>query len=196
MHEDGSVILVTGYKAHELGVFSSDHPGIPVISYALKEKIREYAEDGATWFVVSGQTGVELWAGQVCLELRDNDKMSIKLAVLMPFLNQEEHYKDWQKELYVHVLEQADYTGFISNHPYENPSQLRQKNDFLVAKTDAMLIVYDEESPGSPNFYLGAARRKANKSDYPIQTIDRYDLELASEELQQQNPDYWTGGDA
>lgn len=196
MRENGSAILVTGYKAHELGIFSRDHPGIQVIRYALKKKMREYVEDGAQWFVISGQTGVELWAGQACLELRDSDQLNVNLAVLMPFLNQEEHYKEWQQEIYAQTLEGADYTGYISKRPYESPVQLRQKNEFLVAKTDAMLIIYDEESPGSPNYSLSVAKRKARSTAYPIQAINRFDLDFAAEDLLQQNPDYWTNNDA
>ncbi len=190
--EEGKAILVTGYKAHELGIYSADHQGISVIRYALKKSMREFADQGAQWFVISGQTGVELWAGRVCIELRDEEKLNVHLAVLVPFLNQEEHYKEWQQELYTDVLGQADYTGAISNRPYENPAQLRLKNDFLVAKTEAMLIVYDEEAPGTPKYYLAAAKRKKRNHDYPIQSINRYDLDFAAEDLQQQNPNYWT----
>lgn len=150
MAEIETAILVTGYKAHELGIFSNNHPGIQVIRYALKKRMLECVENGVQWFVISGQTGVELWAGEVCLELKRDEKMNVNLAILMPFLNQEEHYKDWQQELYTSIIEQADYVGTISNRPYENPIQLRQKNEFLVLKTDAMLIVYDEETDGSP----------------------------------------------
>lgn len=196
MAENETAILVTGYKAHELGIFSNNHPGIQVIRYALKKRMLECVENGVQWFVISGQTGVELWAGEVCLELKRDEKMNVNLAILMPFLNQEEHYKDWQQELYTSIIEQADYVGTISNRPYENPIQLRQKNEFLVLKTDAMLIVYDEETDGSPKYYLSAAHRKAKNQNYPIWTINRYDLEFASEEIQQQNSDYWSQGDS
>ncbi|MCO7176213.1 SLOG family protein [Sporolactobacillus kofuensis] len=195
MDQEESVILVTGYKAHELGIFSSDHPGVQVICYALKQKMKACINNGAKWFVISGQTGVELWAGQVCLDLRDKEKMDVKLAVLMPFLNQEEHYKEWQQELYNQVLDQADYCGAISDRPYESPVQLRQKNTFLIAKTDAMLIVYDEETPGSPNYYLSEARKKARNQPYPIWTLNRFDLDYASEDMVQQNPEYWSQGE-
>ncbi|MCL1631744.1 SLOG family protein [Sporolactobacillus sp. CPB3-1] len=194
MRDQESVILITGYKAHELGVFTADHPGIQTIRYILEKKILAYVEQGALWFVISGQTGVELWAGEVCLKLRDSGQINVKLAVLMPFLNQEAHYKEWQKECYLKVLDHADYAASISNRPYEGPEQLRQKNDFLVAKTDAMLIIYDEEKKGSPVFYLNAAKRKKKQTHYPIQMINHYDLDLAADDLQQQNPDYWSNG--
>ncbi|MDD9148770.1 MULTISPECIES: DUF1273 domain-containing protein [unclassified Sporolactobacillus] len=190
--DHSEVVLVTGYKPYELGIFTADHQGIPVIRYCLKKQIRRLADEGTTWFVISGQAGVELWAGDACLEVKKEDGLDIKLAVLVPFLNQEVRYKDWLKEQYYRIIEAADFTGAISRRPYESPVQLRQKNDYLVAKTDGALVLYDEETPGSPKYCLAAAKRKAGNEDYPIRMIDRYDLSSAAEELQQQNPDYWS----
>lgn len=191
--DNQEVILVTGYKPHELGIFSADHPGIPVIRYCLKKRMRELADQGTKWFVISGQAGTELWAGDACLELKkEEDRSDVKLAVLVPFLNQEERYKNWLKEQYYRIMEAADFTGAISSRPYESPMQLRQKNEFLVAKTDGALVLYDDETPGSPKYCLAAAKRKAQRQHYPIMMLDQFELSFASEELQQQNPDYWS----
>lgn len=183
-------LLVAGYKPYELGIFSANHPGIPVIRYCLRNHLQEMADSGLKWVVISGEPGVELWAAEETLDLKQTYP-ELKLAVLVPFLGQEERYKDWLKIQYQSVLEKADFTGAISNRPYESPVQLRQKNDFLVAKTDGMLALYDEEKTGSPRYYLAAARKRAKREDYPVTLIDRYDLELASEDLREQNPDYW-----
>ncbi|RYL93366.1 DUF1273 domain-containing protein [Sporolactobacillus sp. THM19-2] len=188
---DHKAILVTGYKATELGIHSEDHPGISVLRYCLKTHMRNLVEEGADWFVISGQAGMELWAGETCLALKE-EYPGIRLAVLAPFLNQSEHYAEWMKGLYERVLSKADFTRAISERHYEHPWQLRQKNQFLVDKTDGMLMVYDEETPGSPRYYLEAARRKRRTSSYPVQMINRFDLEDASVDMQQQNPDYWS----
>lgn len=190
---DLEVVLVTGYKPGELGIFSEDHPGIRVIRYCLKMRIKELADSGTKWIVISGQPGVELWAGEVCIELK-KEFPDLKLAVLVPFIGQDERYKEWVKLQYNKILEAADFTGAISNRPYESPKQLQQKNDFLVSRTDGMLVLYDEETPGSPQYYLSAARKKAQREPYPIATVNRYDLDFASEDLRQQNPDYWAQG--
>lgn len=188
---DGKAVLITGYKPHELGIYSDEHPGVPVIKYCLKASLLQLIDGGASWFVISGQPGVELWAAEVVLALKQ-ESYGIHLAVIVPFLEQETKWKEAQKEKYYAILEQADFVDAISKRPYDSPVQLRQKNDFLVAKTDGMLILYDDSKPGSPEYYLGPARRKAQHQLYPIFTIDRYDLELASQDLKEQDPDYWS----
>ncbi|RYM06323.1 DUF1273 family protein [Sporolactobacillus sp. THM7-7] len=192
MAHDQEVILVTGYKPYELGIFSLDHPGIPVIRYCLSSHMRQLAEEGTKWFVISGQPGIELWAGDICLELKNKEHLDIRLAVLVPFLEQESCFRGWVKDLYDRVLASADFSGAITNRPYQSPAQLRLKNEFLVKKTDGLLILYDEETPGSPKYYLDAAKRRAQEEAYPILTMTRFDLEQASEDLKQQNPDYWS----
>lgn len=187
---DQEALLVVGYQPYELGIFSANHPGILVIRHCLRMHLQEMADAGIKWVVISGEPGVELWAAEETLKLKATFP-DLKLAVLMPFLGQEERYKDWIREQYQAVLEKADFTGAISNRPYESPIQLRQKNDFLVAKTDGMLVLSDQEKPGSPRYYLAAARKRAKREAYPVTVIDRYDLELASEDLREQDPDYW-----
>ncbi|MFX3617015.1 MAG: SLOG family protein [Sporolactobacillus sp.] len=187
------VMLISGYTSNELGIFTANHPGIPIILHCMRDCICALAESGTRWFVISGQAGVELWAGQTVLALKKEEQLDICLAVLPPFLEQENRYKDWMKELYYSILEQADFTQPISNRRYESPLQLKQKNDFLVAKTDGLLLLFDEETPGSPNYYLAAARKRAKKTAYPVFTISRFDLDYAAEDMRQQDPDYWTG---
>ncbi|MFC7392715.1 DUF1273 domain-containing protein [Scopulibacillus cellulosilyticus] len=185
------VVAVTGYKPNELGIFTQQHPGIEVIKFALRSNIIHLIEEGIEWFIISGQPGVELWAAETVLNLKE-EYPQVKLAVLMPFLEQEGRWPEHAKSMYYDILANADFVEAITQRPYEHPAQLRQKNDFIIGKSDGLLIVYDEETPGSPQYYLGPARRKQEHSHYPIIMINRYDLELASAELREQDPDYWT----
>src|SRR5690242_15642689 len=86
-------VLVTGYKASELGIFSLKHPGIGIIKKALKKQILALLEEGLEWVIVSGQWGVELWAAEAVLELKENGH-ELQLAVITPFLEQQENWSD------------------------------------------------------------------------------------------------------
>ncbi|TCP31535.1 putative phage-like protein YoqJ [Scopulibacillus darangshiensis] len=184
------VFAVTGYKPNELGIFSVKHPGIEIIKHTLRSRIIQLIQEGVEWFLVSGQPGVELWAAEVLLQLKNEDYPA-KLGVLMPFLEQEARWPEPVKQSYYDVLAKADFVEAITKRPYEHPAQLRQKNDFIVRKADGLLVIYDEESPGSPEYFLGPARRKAEHSDFTIITINRFDIDLAAQEVMEQDPDYW-----
>ncbi|OZM57325.1 hypothetical protein CIB95_07625 [Lottiidibacillus patelloidae] len=185
------VVLVTGYKAHELGIFDNKHPGVRIIKQVVKTKLISLIEEGLEWVIISGQPGVEIWAGECVVELKEKYE-NLKLGVLTPFFNQEERWKDDAKERYNQLLLEADFVDSISKKPYEDPSQLRIKNQYLVSKTDGLVILYDEDKPGSPSYYLTEAQKRyENDENYPILYITPYDIESAAELENENDPNYW-----
>lgn len=183
-----SVIAVSGYKPHEIGVFKEKHEQLPYLKKAMKRKIKEIVEEyGTEWIVTSGQAGIELWAAEACLELK-KEGIQLKLATIAPFYSQEEKYPEATKELYRLVWEASDYKDYITKRPYESPGQLRMKNEFIVQKTDAMILVYDETTDGTPKFYEEAAQKRQQQNEYPILYVSPEDIEdLIRDELDDWN---------
>ncbi|AIC94528.1 DUF1273 domain-containing protein [Shouchella lehensis] len=172
-----NAVLITGYKMHELGVFNESHEGIKWIKFVLKKRMIALIEEGATWFITSGQLGVEQWAMDVVDELKEIYP-HIQLGLLTPFEEQESKWNERLKELYHERVSKADFVDSISKRPYENPMQLKVKNDFLVQKTDGLLVLFDEEKEGSPLFYIKVAR----SMDKPIFIISPEEIEEARRE--------------
>ncbi|MDY0395865.1 SLOG family protein [Virgibacillus halophilus] len=56
-------------------------------------------------------------------------------------------------------------------------------------KSDACLLIIDEEFPGSNKFFLSEAQKA---EDYAIYMITPDDLDDAVTELQMSDPDYWS----
>lgn len=174
------VLAVTGYKPHELRIFSNSHPAVSVIKKAIRRRLLELLDDGLEWVVISGQAGVELWAADVVYELQEMHP-HLQLAVLAPFEHQEERWREEQREYYEMIVSQADFFDCITKRPYESPMQFRLKNEFIISKSDALLLVYDEEREGTPKFMLQSARKK---QDYPIMFVSFADLQAIMEEEQ------------
>lgn len=191
------VIAVTGYKPHELGIFTEQHPGIEVIKHTLRSRIIQLIEvDNIEWFITSGQPGVELWASEIVIDIK-KDYPNVSLGILTPFYEQESRWADSTKEKYYNILEQSDYVDSITKRPYDSPAQLKLKNDFIINKSQGILIVYDDETPGTPNYYLTPARKKFKETNglYKIITITKFDIELAEQEIRERNPEYWSQTD-
>ncbi|WP_077621005.1 DUF1273 domain-containing protein [Bacillus sinesaloumensis] len=183
------VVAITGYKPFEIGIFGQDHPGVHYIKLALKKQLIPLVEDGLEWVIISGQLGVELWAAEITYELQESYP-DLKLAVITPFLEQEEKWNETNKEYYQFILSQADYVNSITNRKYDNPSQFRLKNAFFLEKSDALLIFYDEEKDGSPRYIYSDAKKKAEVDGYSLITINSYDLQAIVEEEQFANNDF------
>ncbi|QKS71305.1 DUF1273 family protein [Paenalkalicoccus suaedae] len=171
------VLAVSGYKPHEIGVFNEKHEQLPFLKKAIKRKLSDLiSEFGVEWITISGQAGVELWAAEACLLLQE-EGVDIKLAVLAPFMEQEEKFPEKVKELYEKVWLESDFQDYITKRPYDSPAQLKLKNEFIVNKTQAMMLLYDESTEGTPKFYLEAAKKKQESTDYPIFYVTPDDIE-------------------
>jgi uncharacterized phage-like protein YoqJ len=177
------VVAVSGYKPFELGIFRLDHPGVFYIKKALEKQLRSLMENGLEWVLITGQLGVELWAAEVTYHLQE-EFPEVKVAVITPFLQQEENWNEENKEYYEMILAQADFVDSISKRKYESPLQYRLKNQFIVQKSDGLLLVYDEERPGSPKYLYEVAKKRAKNEPYEIFLINFFDLQTIVEEEQ------------
>ncbi|MGJ9381629.1 hypothetical protein CR203_04015 [Salipaludibacillus neizhouensis] len=179
-----NVLAVTGYKPHELGIFNEKHEQLSYLKKAILKKIRHLKEEfDIKWVITSGQPGVELWAAEATTILKESYP-DLQLSTLAPFHNQEERFSEPIKKLYSTIWEQSDYKDYITKRPYDNPAQLRLKNQFIIDKSDALLVLYDEETEGTPKFYLSYALKKHETESYPIFYLTPDDIEeLVRDEL-------------
>lgn len=184
------VVTVSGYKSFELGIFKNDDQAVTYIKKAIQKSLNSLIEDGLEWVIISGQMGVELWAAEVVFDLQ-LEYPDLKLAILTPFLSQESKWNDINKEYYEFIVSQADFVESITKREYESPLQFRQKNEFLINKSDGLLLVYDDEKQGSPKFLMDVARKKQEVNNYYIETINFSDLQVVVEEENMKNNDLW-----
>ncbi|WP_240375736.1 SLOG family protein [Bacillus piscicola] len=176
------VLAVSGYKPQELNIFRPDSEEVSYIIKTIEKRLQSFLSEGLEWVVVSGQPGVEQWAAEAAIRLKE-EWPDLKLAVLPAFMQQESKWPEHAQARYHRIISQADFTDVISKREYENPGQLRTRNDFIVMKTDALLLLYDTEQPGTPRFYLEAAERRSAKETYPVYWITPEDLQVTVEEL-------------
>lgn len=179
-------IIITGYKPHELGIFNDKHPGVPIIKKALENRLRILLDEGLEWVIISGQQGVETWAAEVVLTLKE-EFPDLKFAIITPFLEQDKNWQEIKQEKYQSLVAQADFVTSVTKKPYEAPWQFTEKDKFIIQNTDGLLLVYDEENEGSPKYIKRLAEKYMENHDYMVLTINSYDLQVIAEEMQQQD---------
>ena len=178
------VVCLTGYKSFELGIFKQDDKAVYYIKQALKKELIDLLDNDLEWVLISGQLGVELWGAEVVFELQE-DYPNLKLAILTPFINQEEKWNDQNKEYYEMIVSQADFVESISKDPYKNPQQFRNRNQLFLQKSQSLLILYDEEKEGSPQYFFQEAKKvQESNPHFEIRTISFDDLQWVVEEEQ------------
>lgn len=89
-------LFVTGYRAHELGIFNNKHKGIPYIQQAIRNKLIPLLEEGLEWVITPGQYGVDLWACEAAISLKAQYPQ-LKCSIITAFSNPEEKWSDEKK---------------------------------------------------------------------------------------------------
>lgn len=178
-------LLVTGYRAHELGIYDSKHQGIPYIKKALANRLAPLIEEGLEWVITPGQYGVDLWACEVVLELK-RQYPELKLGIITAHAAPEEKWKEEKQNEYRRIIAGADYYGAVSNAPYEGSWQFRARDDLLFRKSDGILLFYDEDAAdSSAKFTKERALKLHAEGDYELYLMHAEEIQnIADEESQ------------
>lgn len=136
-------ILITGYRQIDLGILSDKDPRILVIKKAIKRDLTRLLEEGADWFVFTGNLGFEYWCLEVLGELQ-SEGYTCQLATIFPF---EDYGKNWNErnQAKLNKFKLVDFVKYAYPY-YENPKQFRDYNSFLLDNTDGVYIFYDNEN--------------------------------------------------
>ncbi|MFD1175004.1 DUF1273 domain-containing protein [Paenibacillus puldeungensis] len=184
-------LLVTGYRAHELGIFSNKHKGIPYIRQAIAARLIPLLEDGLEWVITPGQYGVDLWAIEAVLSLKKRYP-DVKCSIITAYSQQEDKWNEEKKEYYHQLLRQVDYYASASKQPYVGRWQFSARDELLFRKTDGILLVYDEDNgEASPKFFKERALKKQAEADYVYLNIGSEEIQaIADEEQPEYTNDY------
>lgn len=183
-------VWITGYKAHELGIFDQKHKGISIIKKAILNYLQPLLIDGLEWVVISGQYGVETWAAEEVLELKKTYS-SLKLAIITPFINIDSQWQEQRKEAFQHLIQHADYVNSVYKTEYQGPWQFKATNKFIMENSDGMILLFDEEKEGTPRYILDSIHKMTTPDSYKVLQISMYDLQLIAEEEMEKERKEW-----
>lgn len=180
------VLTVSGCKPMELNIFSEEDHRITFIKTAIEKRLISFIENGLEWVLISGQMGVEMWTAEVVLDLKET--YDIQIGMIPPFENQANRWPEALQFKYEELSFTVDFFEPIYQSEYKGPYQFRARDLWLIEKSDACLLLMDEEYPGSVGYFYDVAKEE---DDYPIYFITPMDLDDVVREVQMQDPDFW-----
>ena len=132
----------TGHRPERLGM-----PEAEVIS-SLKKEIRTAITDGFQTFISGMARGVDLWAAEIVLALRD-EGAAVRLICASPYRGFENRWsREWQ-ERYRRVMERADLVRFIC-HEYSKDC-FQRRNQWMVDHSARVIAVCNGQPSGTQN---------------------------------------------
>lgn len=165
----------TGHRSQKFPWrFNEEDPRCIALKAVLTEQIKVLVKAGITQFTSGMAIGVDCWAAQIVLALRESDP-TLKLHCVLPCKNQDAKWNAAAKEAYHAILERADTIQYVSQDYYSGC--MLDRNRRLVDLADILLAVYD----GKPAGGTAATVRYARKQQKEIICIEPISLQITHE---------------
>ena len=165
----------TGHRPQKLPWRTDEaDPGCVALKAMLAAQIDMLIENGYTEFLSGMAPGVDLWAAQMILDLRENHP-GLKLHCILPCAAQRAKWSAALQMQYRAILEQADSIIFINRADKKNC--MLERDRFLVSYASVVLAVYNGEKRGG----TAATVRYARKLGRELIVIDPSTLTVTRE---------------
>ena len=125
------------------------------IKRELEKQIRQAMADGLNVFISGMARGVDIWAAQIVLKLR-NEGTDVKLICACPYKGFELGWsREWQQQ-YKEVLESADFIKYVCAGYSRACFQIR--NEWMVNHAVRVIAIFNGEKGGTKNTMDYAAK--------------------------------------
>lgn len=132
----------TGHRPEKLTRFEW------LVKKDLEKEIRQAITDGLNVFITGMARGVDIWAAEIVLKLRDSGQ-PLKLMCACPYDGFEKSWgQDW-KDRYNSILKKADHTVYVCQHYSRGCFQIR--NEWMVNHSSRVIAVFNGDKSGTKN---------------------------------------------
>ena len=147
------------WKDHETG------PRCTALKSTLAEQIAALTAAGVTDYYSGGADGIDCWAAEIVLSLREKNP-ALKLHCVLPCKEQAEKWDAAAQKRYYSILQRADSVTYVSQKYYDGC--MIDRNHRLVESAGLLLAVYN----GVRRSGTGATVNYARKMGREIIIID------------------------
>ncbi len=137
----------TGHRPEKL-IWSEEE-----ITKWLEEAILQAVDDGYTTFISGMARGVDIWAAEIVLKLRDAGR-PIKLICAIPYDGFDNKWSDHWRKRYKRIVNEADYVKVVCEGYSIGCFQVR--NEWMVDCSSRVLAVYNGQPSGTRNTVIYA----------------------------------------
>ena len=169
----------TGHRPHKFPWKDNEaDPRCIALKETLAEQIAMLARAGVTEYFTGGADGVDCWAAEIVLTMREKNP-ALKLHCLLPHEGQADRWSDSAQERYHSILERANSVDYVSRQYYDGC--MIDRNHRLVESAGLLLAVFN----GVRRSGTGATVNYARKMGKEIIVIDPITQQVTREKIAQ-----------
>ena len=169
----------TGHRPHKFPWKDNEaDPRCIALKETLAEQIATLAGAGVTEYFTGGADGVDCWAAEIVLTMREKNP-ALKLRCVLPHEGQADRWSDSAQERYHSILERANSVDYVSRQYYDGC--MIDRNHRLVESAGLLLAVFN----GVRRSGTGATVNYARKMGKEIIVIDPITRQVTHEKTAQ-----------
>ena len=169
----------TGHRPHKFPWKDNEaDPRCIALKETLAEQIATLAGAGVTEYFTGGADGVDCWAAEIVLTMREKNP-ALKLRCVLPHEGQADRWSDSAQERYHSILERANSVDYVSRQYYDGC--MIDRNHRLVESAGLLLAVFN----GVRRSGTGATVNYARKLGKEIIVIDPITWQVTHEKTAQ-----------
>lgn len=137
---------VTGHRPTRFKwKYNENNNGCKRLKKRMHDQFIALYEKGVRRFLVGGALGVDQWAGEIILRLKEQPEYSdIELVVVLPFPGHDEHWDTRSRERLAFLIRHS--TERLTIGEVACRESYIQRNRYMVNCADCLLTVYDNSN--------------------------------------------------
>lgn len=160
-------VCFTGHRPQDLGGFDEKNIENVWVKTALAKCIRGFISHfQTTEWISGGALGVDQWAAEIVLWLKENERPDLKLIIMKPFTSQHAKWNERSQNRFLQICDYADEVIICQPDPYA-AWKMQYRNKEMVNRAKAVLSVWKGSDGGTGNCVAYANAKKR-----PIYRID------------------------
>ncbi len=160
-------VNVTGHRPNSLGGYDENNPINVWVKQQLAKCIIGFSTKYGTREWVTGLSiGVDQWAAEIVLWLKENKGFDLYLVGIKPFTSQHIKWSEQSQERFHRICKRCDELIICQQDPYA-PWKIDYRNKEMVNRANATLAVWNGRPGGT-----GRCVKYAHHKKKPIYRID------------------------
>lgn len=137
----GITAAFTGPRPHRFPYGENEeHPDCVALKAALRRELEGLCDAGVTRFLTGAAAGVDMWCGEIVLDLIAQGS-AVELIAVVPFRAQDEKWSQHNQQRYAAVLAGCSEVLILSEDFHKDA--YRERNGYLVENAKYVLAVQD-----------------------------------------------------
>lgn len=137
------------------------HPDAIHLRELLHREIVRLAQQGVTTFYSGMAQGVDQWAAEQVLSLRELGYFPLRLIAVLPCREQDRGWPPQLREHYLDLLLRADEV--VRTADTYSPGCMQLRNRYLVDRAATLLAVYDGSAEGGTAYTVQYAKKRSRR---------------------------------